>query len=48
MITKITNGVMNENCYIIREQTNCVIIDPGYAFHQIMEYVNKNNLNIVA
>lgn len=48
MITKITNGVMNENCYIIREQTNCVIIDPGYAFHQIMEYINKNNLNIVA
>ncbi len=46
MITKITNGVVQENCYIIQENNNCVIIDPGYAFEQIMEYVKDNKIII--
>ena len=48
MIQKITNGELNENCYILTRDKNCIVIDPGYAYEEIIKYTNKNNLTILA
>ena len=48
MIQKITNGELNENCYILTRDKNCIVIDPGYAYEELIKYTNKNNLTILA
>lgn len=48
MVYKITNGELNENCYILSNGDNCVVIDPGYAYEQIIEYTKRNNIKILA
>ncbi len=48
MIYKITNGELYENCYILSKNNSCIVVDPGYAYEQIMDYADKNNLQIIA
>lgn len=35
-----------ENVYIVEENKNCFIIDPGYGFEDIKNIIEKNNLNV--
>lgn len=48
MIYKITNGELAENCYIISKNNTCVIIDPGYAIEDILNYTKEHDLKILA
>ncbi len=42
----IVNGVLEENCYIIKRNNLCYIVDPGYERERIREYINKENLKV--
>ena len=45
-LTKITNGKMNQNCYVLaKEDNNAIIIDPGLDTNSIVEYLEKNKLH---
>lgn len=48
MIHKLCMGEMQENCYIIAEDKNCVVIDPGDDFIKLKNFIDKNMLNIKA
>lgn len=43
-IKVIVNGFLEENCYIVNDGTNALIIDPGSESDKIIELINKNNL----
>ena len=48
-IKQIPNGKWKENCYIVSNVNNDVlIIDPGGAEKKIINFINYNNLNVVA
>lgn len=40
-------GEMPINCYFIVNNNKCYIVDPGYQKDRIINYVNKNNLEVV-
>ncbi len=40
------NGEIPMNCYIIENNKECFIIDPGFQKEVIIEYVKNNNLNV--
>lgn len=42
------NGEINMNCYIIENDNKCFIIDPGYEKEKIIDYVNKQQLQVEA
>jgi len=47
-IDHIVVGIFQENTYfLIAENKNTIIIDPGGDGHEILEYMNKNRLNPV-
>lgn len=44
-IVKLTNGKMNQNCYVlIKEDKSAIIVDPGLETKAILDYLNKNDL----
>ena len=43
----IVNGYLEENCYIIHNNKNALIVDPGSEEDRIIEIINKYNLNVV-
>lgn len=47
MVKQLTLGEMQENCYIVyNEDKNAIIIDPGYGFEIIDNFVKQNRLNV--
>lgn len=47
-IEKVEVGYLEENCYVISKDNNCLIIDPGDEFNKIKELVgNKKVLGIL-
>ncbi|MDI6452624.1 MBL fold metallo-hydrolase [Peloplasma aerotolerans] len=47
-IEKITLGNLRSNCYILSENKNALIVDPGYESQDVINYVNSNDLNVEA
>lgn len=47
-VEKIVMDMVDENCYIVHNEINGIIIDPGYGFKKIKKEVEKLNLKIVA
>ena len=45
-VDKIVTGYLRENCYIIHDGTNGLIIDPGSDEEKIATLINKLNVNI--
>ena len=44
-IAKITNSVMNENCYVLtKDKKNAIVIDPGMDTKAILDYLTENQL----
>ena len=43
----IVNGYLEENCYIIHNDKNALIVDPGSESKKIINEINKLNLNVV-
>lgn len=48
MIKMLTVGDLQENCYIVSKNNDCVIIDPGDDYSKIKYYINCNDLNVLA
>jgi len=46
-VETIVNGMLNENCYIVHNNKNALIIDPGSEENKIIKEIEKNNLNII-
>lgn len=45
-ITTFELWPMGENCYIVSDEKEAVIIDPGYPQKELVEFINKNNLTL--
>ena len=44
-IVKITNGNMNQNCYVLtNDNKNALLIDPGLGTGDILDYLKQNKL----
>ena len=41
-------GRLNTNCYLLIEDNKCVVIDVAYHCQEVVEHINKNNLQVVA
>ena len=48
MIKKLIVGDLLENCYIISEDKDCIVIDPGDDYEKIKSYIDENGLKIQA
>jgi glyoxylase-like metal-dependent hydrolase (beta-lactamase superfamily II) len=48
-IKRFKTGNWQENCYIVQNSSNDgLIVDPGENYDEISEYINKNNINVLA
>lgn len=47
-VKKIVIGILRENCYIVYKSEKAIIIDPGYNFEIINDFLIKNNLTCQA
>ena len=48
-IKTVISGEIKENCYIVHNSSNNgLIIDPGENYHEIIHYINENNIGINA
>lgn len=47
-IKKFILGLYKSNCYIIYENQNAIVIDPGYESDEVINYIDENKLNINA
>ncbi len=46
-VTKITNGPLKQNCYVLaNDQAKAIVIDPGIRTNKILEEINKRNLKV--
>lgn len=43
----ILKGDLEMNCYIIRNNNDCYIVDPGYEKDKIIEYVRQQKLDVL-
>ena len=43
----VVNGYLEENCYIVHNDKNALIVDPGSESEKIIDKVNKLNVNVV-
>lgn len=43
-ILKITNGPLNQNCYVIEKDGKAIVIDPGIRTEKIIETIKKENV----
>ena len=48
IITLVTGEMYQENCYIVFDEKNAIIIDPGDDFYLIDKTVKNNKLNPLA
>ena len=47
-ITKIVNGYLNENCYLIEGQDSILIVDPGSESEKIISKIKEINKEVKA
>jgi hydroxyacylglutathione hydrolase len=47
-IQKFVNGKWKQNAYILSNQNECLLIDPGGSFYEISEYILSQNLKLLA
>lgn len=46
-ITKITNGLLKQNCYVLaNDDARAIVIDPGIRTEKIFEEIKKRNLKV--
>ena len=43
----IKSGLLQTNSYIVSMEKNCVIIDPAFAYQNIVDYISLHNLNVL-
>lgn len=43
-ILKITNGPLNQNCYLLEKDGKAIVIDPGIRTAKILEIIKKENV----
>ena len=43
----VVNGYLRENCYIIHNDKDALIVDPGSEGKRIINEIEKNKLNVV-
>lgn len=46
-VLRVVNGFLEENCYIIHNGINALIVDPGSEANKIIEEVKSHNLNVL-
>ncbi len=44
----IKSGLLQTNTYIVSKENNCIIIDPAFAYDQIVKYINENGYHVLA
>lgn len=47
-VKRIVSNILMENCYIVYDDKNALIIDPGNTYFEVMDFVTKNKLKILA
>jgi glyoxylase-like metal-dependent hydrolase (beta-lactamase superfamily II) len=47
-IQKFTLGMYKSNCYIVYENGQAIVIDPGYESDQVINCIDQNKLNVLA
>ncbi len=47
-IQKFTLGMYKSNCYIVYENGQAIVIDPGYESDEVINFIDQNKLNILA
>lgn len=47
-ITKIVNGYLNENCYLIESENSILIVDPGSESEKIISKIKEINKEVKA
>lgn len=45
-VVKVVTGILKENCYIIHNGIECLIVDPGDEEKKILTEINKRNLRV--
>ncbi|MCR3906561.1 MAG: MBL fold metallo-hydrolase [Tenericutes bacterium] len=45
-IEKISLGNLRSNCYIVSEDGNALVIDPGYESQEVIDYIKTNDLKV--
>ncbi len=45
-ILRLSNNYYEENCYIVVDKDDVTIIDPGFNYDKIVEYLTANNLSV--
>lgn len=45
-VLRIVTGFLKENCYIIHDGINCLVIDPGSDQKKILTEINKRQLHV--
>lgn len=45
-ITKITNGILNQNCYILDKDGSAIVIDPGLDTKLILDKISQMKLGV--
>ena len=43
-IIKIVTGLLDENCYVLKEANNCLVVDPGDDYQVIKEKIGDSKL----
>ena len=38
---------MNNNTFILINNSNCIIVDPSWNTNEVLNYINENNLNLI-
>ena len=45
-ITKITNGLLNQNCYVLSENGKAIVIDPGLDTNLILSTIDELKVKV--
>lgn len=50
LVNKIVNSLLQSNTYFVydSDSKDSIIVDPGSDFEAILEFINNNNLNVLA
>lgn len=46
-IKKVVVGILNTNCYIVENNGECLVIDPGSDIDKIVSNINKNVVGVL-
>lgn len=46
-VEKLVVGFLNENCYIVSNKKDALIIDPGDESDRIISFIKENNYNVL-